>query len=150
MKNEEASNREINNSNPLATENNEPTVSGDSISGNKIATTFSGVIINRLDRARQAIDPNGINDEVFLKDLQQIKNLRSFLIKEAVPVERQDGLAFGGLNSLHFNPIGRPPTQDEWTQVERHTQSLFQLMTEPLRRKFTLGEIPWWIYFPPR
>lgn len=149
MENEEAPNREASNSNPPATGNNETIVSGDRISGNKIANTLSGVIINGLDRARQAIDPNGINDAVFLKDLQQIKNLRSFLIKEAVPIDRQDGLAFGGLNSLHFSPIGRPPTQDEWTQVERHTQSLFQIMTEPLRRKFTLGEIPSWISYLP-
>jgi hypothetical protein len=79
-----------------------------------------------LNSVFNKLDDHGISDEQFLEDLRQLKNLRSFFIKEAVSIETEgtDGLAFA--------------TQDEWAQVKRHTQSLFRLMTEPLRRKFTL------------
>jgi hypothetical protein len=49
-------------------------------------------------------DKNAINNEQFLRDLKELKNLRSFLIKEAASLELQDlsVLAFGGLNLLRF------------------------------------------------
>jgi hypothetical protein len=90
-------------------------------------------------------DPYSINDEQFIKDLQELKNLRSFLIKEAVKLQPtdQNAFAFGALNLLRYNPFGRIPTEQEWSKVELLTQALFQLPTDAIRRKFVLGAIPW-------
>jgi len=37
---------------------------------------------------------------------------------------------------------GRAPTEEEWNEVERHTQILFGLLTPSLRRRFVLGAVP--------
>jgi hypothetical protein len=89
-----------------------------------------------------------INDERFITDLNRLKELRSFLIQEAVTIGSSDSsaLEFGQLNLLRYNPlpdnIGRDPTEDEWNQVERHTRILFGLLTPTLRRRFVLGAVP--------
>jgi hypothetical protein len=94
-------------------------------------------------------DPNTrINDEHFMQDLGRLKELRSFLIQEAVPVGPTEATAleFGRLNLLRRNylsdKMGRDPTEEEWNQVERHTRTLFSLLTPTLRRRFVLGAIP--------
>lgn len=89
-----------------------------------------------------------INDEYFIRDLGRLKELRSFLIQEAVSVAPSDSnaLEFGRLNLLSKNYLpenmGRDPTEEEWNQVERHTRILFGLLTPSLRRRFVLGAIP--------
>ena len=90
---------------------------------------------------------NRINDERFIKDLERLKDLRSFLIQEAVSLSGTDSAAleFGQLNLLRFNNTpfgGRDPTEEEWNKVERQTRILFGLLTPPLRRRFLLGAIP--------
>jgi hypothetical protein len=92
-----------------------------------------------------------INDAQFISDLKRLKQLRSFLIQEAINVSAEDSryLSFGSLNLLRFRLEGRAPTEEEWVTVELHTQSLFGLLNEPLRRRFILGEIPGWISILP-
>jgi hypothetical protein len=46
---------------------------------------------------------------------------------------------------LQYSPEGRPPTQEEWAEVELHTQTLFRLLNDPLRKRFMLGQIPMWM-----
>lgn len=98
-----------------------------------------------LDRARSDVaQENRIADWFFINDLRKLKELRSFLLNEAINVSPQDSAprTFGKLNLLKFDPNGRQPTEEEWSEIERHTQAMFQLMTEPLRRRFLLGQIP--------
>jgi len=98
----------------------------------------------------QAADPltTWINDEHFIRDLERLKDLRSFLIQEAVGLSASDSAAleFGRLNLLRYNVgglrSGRDPTAEEWNQVERSTRILFGLLTPALRRRFILGGIP--------
>jgi hypothetical protein len=104
---------------------------------------------NRLNRiAYGAPDPQvDINDEFFVRDLDRLKVLRSFLIQQAVgtDVQKPASLAFGALNRLKFHPAGRMPTEAEWSQIEELTQKLFGMLTPPLRHKFLMGAIPWWL-----
>jgi hypothetical protein len=119
--------------------------------GDSIASTGSR-FKNAVDAVlNRGVNEHAINDEQFAKDLQELKSLRSFFIKQAVSIDTDgsDGLRFGSLNLLYYHHNGRPPTHEEWAQVEWHTQSLFRLMTESLRRKFTLGTIPWWVSYLP-
>jgi hypothetical protein len=92
-----------------------------------------------------------VNDEHFIRDLKRLKELRSFLIQEAINVNPGDSgvLSFGRLNLLQHSDKGRAPTQEEWSAVEFHTQTLFRQLTEPLRRRFILGEIPSWVSILP-
>src|SRR5208337_4226228 len=86
-----------------------------------------------------------ISDYQFIRDLKQLKELRSFLIREAVTISDPTALSFGRLNLLQFHADGEAPTLEEWSDLELHTRTLFGLLTEPLRRKFILGEIPAWL-----
>jgi len=94
---------------------------------------------------------NSINDEQFIRDLKRLKELRSFLIQEAINISPGDSspLSFGRLNLLRYSLSGRAPTEMEWSEVEQHTQTLFRLLSDPLRRRFILGEIPAWISMLP-
>jgi hypothetical protein len=89
-----------------------------------------------------------INDAAFMHDLGRLKELRSFLIQEAVQVRPSDAeaLEFGRLNLLKRNylteSMGRDPTEEEWMQVERHRLMLLGLLTPTLRRRFVLGAVP--------
>jgi|SRR5215470_17061467 len=106
-----------------------------------LAPAADDVVHEQVVEERQDIR---INDEQCISDLQRLKDLRSFFIQEAVNVDRADAssLAFGRLNLLRFNHSGRAPTEEEWKRVEYHTQTLFGLLTDPLRRRFILGDIP--------
>lgn len=88
-----------------------------------------------------------INDAHFIGDLTRLKELRSFLIQEVANISLDDStaLSFGKLNLLKYGADGREPTLEEWSDVELHTRILFHLLTEPLRRRFVLGEIPSWV-----
>jgi hypothetical protein len=88
-----------------------------------------------------------INDLQFMKDLRHLKELRSFLIREAINISPSDSnpLSFGKLNLLQYSPNGRAPSEGEWSDVEFHTQTLFGLLTDPLRRRYILGGIPMWV-----
>ena len=87
-------------------------------------------------------DKNTINNEQFFKDLTRLKELRSFLIQEAVSLENPTALQFGPLDSLQCSPQGRAPTREEWEELESRTQLLFGSLTEPLRQRFLFGRIP--------
>jgi hypothetical protein len=90
---------------------------------------------------------DGICDSLFLEELKSLKDLRSFLIKEAVDLATsEDNLhALGNLSTLKYEPKGRHATPEEWVSLERLTQELFGHLTDPLRRKYTSGNIPKWV-----
>jgi hypothetical protein len=110
-----------------------------------------GANIFSLESAIDEPEKCFISDEHFIRDLKRLKDLRSFLIQEAINISPGDSapLSFGRLNLLQYRPDGRSPTQQEWSEVELQTQTLFRLLTEPLRRRFILGEIPSWISILP-
>jgi hypothetical protein len=59
--------------------------------------------------------------------------------------EGREACRFGALNLLQFKAQGRAPTADEWSELERRTQTLWDLLSEGSRGRFILGEIPKWI-----
>ena len=115
--------------------------------------TATGAMVTNLDRVNGQLGPADpktirIDDIQFIQDLRGLKELRSFLIQEAIPLstEESQSLLFGSLNLLRYSSErGRAPTKEEWAEVERHTQLLFGLLTDPLRRRFLLGQIPAWM-----
>ena len=85
-----------------------------------------------------------INDAAFVIDLKRLKQLRHFLINESVDIRPPDSdlpFSLGPLNRLLYDyEKGRSPTEEEWLAVESNTQTLFQLMSYPLRQKFLLSQ----------
>jgi hypothetical protein len=90
---------------------------------------------------------NEIGDEQFIEDLGKLKDLRSFLIEQAVPLKPGEdaALSFGKLNLLRWRSGGRSPTEDEWDALEKLTQDLFRHLSDPLRRRFLYRRLPWWV-----
>jgi hypothetical protein len=88
-----------------------------------------------------------ICDEEFVRSLRQLKQLRTFLIEQAVPLKsaEQPVISFHELNLLRYKASGRSPTEREWSALEELTQNLFSHLTEPLRRQFIYGQISWWV-----
>ena len=94
-----------------------------------------------------------IDDAEFMDGLRQLKRLRTFLIKEAVPLngEQAQLASFGRLNLIrrNFNGYEQPPTVSQWRELESRQELLFQLLSEPLRKKFLRGNIPTWVAVVP-
>lgn len=105
---------------------------------------MNDVVQSRLDASVLAGANRGINDIQFIKSRDRLQELRTFLMQEAVyvPEQQAQDVVFGALNLLKWDPKGREPTAPEWTAIETHTQILFGLLSEPLRRRFLMGEIP--------
>ncbi|MEM9635345.1 MAG: hypothetical protein AAGA50_28735, partial [Pseudomonadota bacterium] len=89
-------------------------------------------------------DPeNFIKDAKFNEDLETLRNLHTFLNKEAVPLP--DGFRLGALNSLKSagqNQMGRAPTQEEWMAVEDKTQALFAQLSDADRKSYLASQMP--------
>lgn len=92
---------------------------------------------------------NQIGDKQFMNDLGKLKDLRSFLIEQAVQLKPSEAstLSFGKLNLLTWRDGGRHPTQEEWTALETLTQELFRHLSDPLRRRFLYSRLPWWVAY---
>jgi hypothetical protein len=88
-----------------------------------------------------------INDSQFMAHLQQLKELRSFLIEQAVPLKPTESnkLLFRELNLLRLNRNGRSPTAEEWESLETLRQELFSHLSDPLRRRFLSTHPRWWV-----
>jgi hypothetical protein len=98
------------------------------------------------DAVRSQATPNDISDEQFIKDLQKLKELRSFLIEQAIQLQPTEtaSISFGKLNLLRFRDDGRVPNEEEWELLERLTHGLFRQLDEPLRRRFLYSRTPAW------
>src|SRR5579871_5639012 len=105
------------------------------------------VELSTTERPSQAGTGEDISDEQFMEDLNRLKELRSFLIQQAVHLKSTESgtTSFGALNSLRYRKGGRSPTRDEWNALETLTQTLFDHLTDSLRRRFLYGQIPWWV-----
>jgi hypothetical protein len=79
-----------------------------------------------------------ISDSQFMSDLHKLKELRSFLIEQAVQLNPTEAskISFKGLNLLRLKPTGRSPTSEEWESLETLTHELFSHLSNPLRRRF--------------
>jgi hypothetical protein len=93
-------------------------------------------------------DDYSICDRQFMDDVTQLKALRSYIIRHAKSTEAGT-IELGGLNLLRFDKKGRLPTSDEWTDLERRNNNLYQHLTEltePDRRRFLYGQIPYFVF----
>ncbi len=96
-----------------------------------------------IGQAEEHLANDRVNSWPFINNLNGLQKLRTFLIQEAVPIPTD--LSFGGLNSLRYDQLGRPPSREEWSKLEELTPVLFGLLPDRLRRKFIATGIPSWM-----
>jgi hypothetical protein len=91
-----------------------------------------------------------IGDSGFITDVRRLGRLRAFLYKQALTVDYPPTpLSFAALSELQWRPNGRSPTEAERVTVDTQTEVIFRRLSEPLRRKFLMGELPWWLTLLP-
>jgi hypothetical protein len=85
-----------------------------------------------------------VSDVTFFEHVERLKELHYFLYQEAVPITPSDAssLKMGNLRALYYDKDGRPPTAEEWNQVESQTQAIFIFLSPALRRKFLMTGTP--------
>src|SRR5262245_3423648 len=73
-----------------------------------------------------------ISDGQFIHDVKTLKDLRSFMIKQATPLKPSEAgkISLGQLNLLRYDPSGRFPSLEEWELLEGHTQECYEHLTE--------------------
>lgn len=101
-------------------------------------------VTDYVTTAGRTSDPeNTIVDAKFNKDLETLRDLHSFLIREAKSLP--EDFSLGILNALKAggaNEKGRSPTADEWKAIEKKTQVLFAQLTDVDRKKFLASQMP--------
>ena len=91
-----------------------------------------------------------VADSSFITDVKRLGRLRAFLYKQALTVEYPPTpLTFAALSELRWALGGRSPTEAERVTVDTQTEVIFRSLSEPLRRKFLMGELPWWLTLMP-
>jgi len=91
----------------------------------------------------------GIRHRGFLREVRQLKLLRSFQISEAIPDVTEASASFGSLFDMHYAPWGRLPSEDEWAQMDRLALALSIQLPAPLREKFIHARVPAFIAIIP-
>jgi hypothetical protein len=84
---------------------------------------------------------NSICDKQFMDDVEQLKALRSYMIRQA-KIAGVRTLELGDLNLLHFDEKGRLPTYKEWADLEHRSSELYYHLPEQDRRRFLYGQLP--------
>jgi len=87
------------------------------------------------------VEDYAIRDRQFMHDIDQLKALRSYMIRQAKSSEAGK-IELGDLNLLRFELKGRYPTNAEWSAMEHHSHELYKHIADPDRRKFLHGQIP--------
>jgi hypothetical protein len=85
-----------------------------------------------------------ICDQHFIDDLNQLKALRSYMIRQAKSAELGK-IELGDLNMLRFREVekgGRWPTGKEYAALEQRSNDLYQRLTETDRRRFLFSQTP--------
>jgi hypothetical protein len=89
-------------------------------------------------------DPHAIRDTRFTNQFAILSSLKTLLLTQGVRIRDEDAplLSFGKLNHLRYDEKGRLPTDDEWEQLDRHSQRLFSYWDEGegLRKRFELSQ----------
>ncbi|MBH5392088.1 hypothetical protein [Bradyrhizobium diversitatis] len=89
-------------------------------------------------------DTSAVVDAQFHAQVGRLKSLADFLSQEGLGllVSDDENAKLAKLFALSFGEGGRAPTADEWADLIRFNQVLFQALTDDQRKRFLLGNIP--------
>jgi hypothetical protein len=94
-------------------------------------------------RNRPNPDPEAIRDRRFWQQLQNLHELKAFLISEdvSIPEAELDNIQLGGLDALFFSRNGRLPTEQERKELDKRSIGLVKYLNYPLRRRRRLNRL---------
>lgn len=91
------------------------------------------------DTTLGAASTYAINSGIFVKQLKELRELRSF-VRRTTTVSTQE-VSLGILDRIEKSKKGREPSPEEWQALERTTQLLYSQLTPELRHKYALGAV---------
>jgi hypothetical protein len=100
-----------------------------------------GMVLRTADSHDAERKTYRICDRRFMADIEQLKALRSYMIRQAKSSSAW-ATELGELNLLYYHEEGRFPTSDEWRDFEHRSDELYRNLTEQDRRRFLYGQIP--------
>ena len=88
---------------------------------------------------RSTMNDNTINDRQFWDELNRLKKLHEFVLREVGTNATPVSLSLGRLKSLTYSGHGREPLPDEWIQIETSRLELYRILTPAQLRKFAVS-----------
>lgn len=84
-----------------------------------------------------------IANERFIRQLDQLRELKEFLFEEKAQFREEDlgSIDLKELNNLFYSSSGRVPSADEWRTLDAKLAKLASYLTEELRRKIRIREL---------
>jgi hypothetical protein len=102
------------------------------------------------DALRESLDRGGhearggeINNERFIRQLDELRELKQFLFEEKVQFKESDldSIDLKALNNLSYSTARRVPSAAEWHTLDEELAKLASYLTEELRRKLRIREL---------
>jgi hypothetical protein len=108
-----------------------------------------------MAEASGVIDNDGIRDSDFIAQLDYLRFLRAFVVKEGIELPAgTNATDLENLANLQLKLSGRAPTREEWTSVDSKIRVLISTLDEPRRKKFRISRassvlviMPWFLTF---
>jgi hypothetical protein len=94
-------------------------------------------------RARQIDHSESIADERFIRQLDQLRELKQFLFEEKVKfaTDDLDCIDLAKLNNISYSGRGRVPSVGEWRILDAKLAKLASYLNDEMRRKIRIREL---------
>jgi hypothetical protein len=104
-------------------------------------------VLGSLTRVEQEAPGGGIANERFIRQLDELRQLKEFLFEEKVQFKEDDldGIDLEELNNLAYASVGRVPSVGEWRTLDEKLSKLASYLNDDLRRKIRIHELK--LYF---
>ena len=96
-----------------------------------------------FSRARQIDHSESIADERFIRQLDQLRELKQFLFEEKVKfaTDDLDCIDLAKLNNISYSGRGRVPSIGEWRILDAKLAKLASYLNDEMRRKIRIREL---------
>jgi hypothetical protein len=100
-------------------------------------------VLGSLTRIEQEAPGGAIANERFIRQLDELRQLKEFLFEEKVQFKEDDldGIDLEELNNLSYKASGRVPSVGEWRTLDEKLSKLASYLNDDLRRKIRIHEL---------
>lgn len=100
-------------------------------------------VLGSLARIEQETSRGAIANERFIRQLDELRELKEFLFEEKVQFKEEDlgSIDLEELNNLSYSTSGRVPSADEWRTLDEKLSKLASYLSDDLRRKIRIREL---------